>query len=252
MLEKKMTPNLRSLITLGGITINLYGLLFLAAILIILLILRRYMQRHNHNPELAIGGTLYAMAGVIIGARLVYSLYYSFPSFVQNPLSIFYIWQGGMSFHGGMLGLLLAGYWFCRKHKLPFLVLADTLVIPAAILLGAGRIINFLDHEITGTLTNILWCVEFQEIAGCRHPVQLYDALNNFFLAGVMYAFRKRKQAPGTLLFSYILFYSIIRFSIDFFRVYEFTLFGLGAGQYLALMTTLIAGYGLYRVSHAR
>src|SRR3989338_3682599 len=139
MLEKKMTPNLRSLITLGGITINLYGLLFLAAILIILLILRRYMQRHNHNPELAIGGTLYAMAGVIIGARLVYSLYYSFPSFVQNPLSIFYIWQGGMSFHGGMLGLLLAGYWFCRKHKLQFLVLADTLVIPAAILLGAGR-----------------------------------------------------------------------------------------------------------------
>jgi phosphatidylglycerol:prolipoprotein diacylglycerol transferase len=240
--------NLRSLINIGFARINLYGIIFAIAILVMLLITQRYFKKKNKDTSLAVSITFYSILSAIIGARLFYMLFYASSSFIQNPFEIFYFWQGGLSFHGGLFGMLIGGYCFCKKHNLDFLEISDILVIPTSLILAIGRIVNFLDNEIYGKITNLPWCIHFSAIEECRHPIQLYDSLNLLIIFIILLFINRKKRKKGTILLIFITLYSLLRFFLDFMRQYTTYYLGIGTGQYLSLLTLIIASYMFARL----
>jgi phosphatidylglycerol:prolipoprotein diacylglycerol transferase len=239
--------NLRELIDFSFISINLYGILFAAAGIAISILLKKFMINHKKDPELAITATIYLLLGVLIGARLFYVLFYNLSYFINTPIEIFYLWQGGMSFHGGLLGMFLSGYLFCRRNNLSALEIADTLAIPAAIILFLGKFVNFFNNELYGTITSLPWCIKFEGILECRHPVQVYEALKNLILFLLLIVLKKRNPKKGVIFFSFVSFYTLGRFFIDFFREYSKEYLGLGVGQYLNIVSFFIAAYFLWK-----
>lgn len=232
------------------IGISFYGIVYTLAFLISFFIIREYLKVKNKNPELAFSAIIYFIIGILIGARVFYVLFYSPIHFFENSLEIFYIWNGGLSFHGALLGAIISGYLFCRKNEISFLELGDVIVIPAAFFLSLGRIANFINSELYGKITNLPWCVNFKNIDGCRHPVQIYSSIKNLFIfIFLIYLKKTRRLNPGVIMFSFMFLYSLLRFFIDFFRVYNFVFFGLGTGQYLDMIIVLISGYFLFKIS---
>jgi phosphatidylglycerol:prolipoprotein diacylglycerol transferase len=161
------------------------------------------------------------------------------------------IWKGGLSFHGGLIGAVTAALIFCKKFKVKFYDLADLVVIPTALFLGLGRIANFLNAENVGTITNLSWCVKFPTAYGCRHPVQLYEAIKNFVIViilGSLYAKKQEWKIPkGAIFWFFWLFYGILRFVITFVRE-DPRRFGISLGQYLCLIMIVVSVIFLIRL----
>jgi phosphatidylglycerol---prolipoprotein diacylglyceryl transferase len=223
--------------------ITFYGLVFALAFITIFILLKFYFKNNKKDPNLAYSAVVYLILCTLIGARLVYVLYYEPLYFLNSPLKSLYIWEGGLSFHGGLIGAILFGILFCKKHKLNFLEIADLIVIPASLFLSLGKIANFFNSELYGKITNVPWCVKFKEAQGCRHPVQLYESAKNFLLFIFLFYFNQaKKPKKGFLLFSFIFFYTFCRFFIDFFREYDVVYLGLGSGQFLNILTFIISG----------
>jgi|SRR3989344_1770255 len=239
--------NLRNLINLGFIHINLYGIVFLFAFIAVFWIIRKYLKSDGKNPELAYTAVIYLIIGTLTGARIFYEAFYNFYNFLGNPVEIFYLWQGGLSFHGGVLGVAISSYFFCRKYKIDYLKIADTISIPVIFFLALGKIANFFNSELYGKITNVPWCVNFSEIEGCRHPVQIYESVKNFSIFFFLIYLKRKNVKKGIIFFSLIFLYSFLRFFIDFYRVYDTNFFGLGIGQYLNIITFLISGYFLIK-----
>lgn len=189
----------------------------------------------------------------VLGGRLGEFLFYSPGTFFSHPLEVFKIWHGGMSIHGGILGVLLFLFWKSQKNKLPFLKLADSIVIPLALALGFGRLANFINGELVGIPTDQTWGVIFPHIdALLRHPSQLYEAGKNFFLAGVLFYGLQKKwwHQTGLLFYSFLLGYGMLRFFIEFFREPDGQLGPLSTGQGLCLLMisgALCGGYKIYK-----
>jgi phosphatidylglycerol---prolipoprotein diacylglyceryl transferase len=189
----------------------------------------------------------YLVVGVIVGGRLGYVLFYNLPFYLANPLEIFAVWRGGMSFHGGLMGASLMGWWFTKKHGLSFYRLADLCVVAVPIGLGLGRIGNFINGELYGRPTNVPWAVVFPHGGPVpRHPSQLYEA----FLEGVVLFIgllwlAERVQTEGVLLWSFIGGYGVARFLVEFFREPDpqlgFVLGPFSMGQILSLAMILTA-----------
>jgi len=160
------------------------------------------------------------MLGVILGGRLGYVLFYNLAYYLHHPLGIFAVWEGGMSFHGGALGVIIAGYIFLKQNKLNFWKLADPAMPLVAIGLGLGRLGNFINGELYGRVTNVPWAMIFPESDGQpRHPTQLYE----LFLEGIalalicQYVYRKTK-IEGMGFWAFIGCYGVFRTFIEFFR----------------------------------
>ncbi len=185
---------------------------------------------------------IYVILGTIIGARVGYFFTKEISPFT-HLIDIFKVWQGGMSFHGGLIGIILATLFFCKRYKVKFYDLADIVVIPAALALFLGRIMNFVNGELVGTITNVKWCFYFKGYEGCRHPSQLYEALKNLLIFFVLLNLNKKKEKykSGTLFWLFILMYGFLRFIITFLRDDPRILFGLSGGQYLSLLMFIIA-----------
>jgi phosphatidylglycerol---prolipoprotein diacylglyceryl transferase len=228
--------------------INFYGITFALAFLVLFIILRKFFEYKNINKDLAYIAIIYSIIGTLIGARLMIIIYYTPKYFIQNPINIFYIWQGGLSFHGGLIGASIALFIFCKKYKLNLLEVTDTLIIPVILFLGIGKIANFMNTELYGTITNLPWCVNFKDINGCRHPVQIYEAIKNFALFIFLIYLKTKKPKRGIITLSAIFLYTLLRFFIDFFREYNTNYLGLGIGQYLNIITFLISGYYLFKL----
>ena len=226
--------------------VNFYGIVFALGFIIIFFVLKNFFGK---KQELATTATTYLILGTIIGARLIYVTYYAPNYFLNNPLRIFYIWNGGVSFHGGLIGVIIALYIFSKKYKIDLLELSDTIIIPITFFLGLGKIANFMNSELYGTITNLPWCVNFKNIEGCRHPVQLYESIKNFLLFFFLIYLKNKHAKKGIITFSFIFIYTSLRFLIDFSREYQTTYFGIFAGQYLNLITFLISGYVLYKLN---
>lgn len=164
----------------------------------------------------------YAALGGVLGGRLGYILFYNFESYLANPLGIFKVWQGGMSFHGGALGMSLALAWYARAGKRPFLELADFLVPVIPIGLGLGRLANFVNQELWGAPTTVPWGVVFTNPAAggvARHPSQIYEALLEGLLLFVILNLVARRPRPtGLLLGLFLMFYGLFRFAVEFVR----------------------------------
>ena len=165
----------------------------------------------------------YIIIGIILGGRLGYVLFYNFNYFLKNFTEIFMIWNGGMSFHGGILGVIIGTAIFAKKHKINSLVFLDLISLVAPIGIFLGRIANFINSELYGHETSLPWGVKFIQVDDLyRHPTQLYEAIFEGIILFLILLFFSRKEnlkMPGILSALFLIFYSIFRFIIEYFRV---------------------------------
>lgn len=240
------------LLEIGPLEIKYYGLVYVLGLLLAYFILRNIVRKNkieNLDIEKLYDLIIYIALGVILGARLLYFVFYSPLTFFYNPLEIFMVWQGGMSFHGGLIGLVIAVLVFSRKYKVKFYDLADVLVIPAALALFLGRIVNFVNAELIGTKTGLPFCIQYDNVEGCRHPSQIYEALKNLVMFFTLLFLRtKKKLKSGTLFWLFVLMYGVLRFLVTFFRE-DARFLGLSEGQYLSLAMVVVASVFLYRIN---
>ena len=164
----------------------------------------------------------YLIVGIIFGGRVGYVLFYNFKYYLENPIEILMVWNGGMSFHGGLIGIIIASKFFSNKHKTNQFIFLDLVALSAPIGIFFGRIANFINSELYGNATDVPWSVKFVLIDNIkRHPSQLYEAffegLILFFI--LSYFFKKDYfKKPGQISGLFLVFYSLFRFFVEFFR----------------------------------
>lgn len=242
-------PNIDPVIVqLGPFALRWYGVMYLIGFLIGFLVIRHLAEKRQLplNRDGQSDLLFYCVLGVILGGRLGYVLFYNAGYYLQHPLQIFSVWEGGMSFHGGLLGVVVAAVLFSWRRKLPVLLLGDILVTASALGLGLGRIGNFINGELWGRVTNVPWGMVFPA-AGPepRHPSQLYEAfLEGLVLFIVLWWLHRRKAPHGVPFFSFFLLYGSFRFLIEFFRQPDahlgFLWAGATMGQILCLPMILV------------
>ncbi|MBW2975140.1 prolipoprotein diacylglyceryl transferase [Candidatus Woesearchaeota archaeon] len=194
----------------------------------------------------------YLVIGTVLGARLFEVLVYNLPYYLKNPFEIIAVWHGGLSFHGGLIGAVIAGYLYSRKKKISFYDLADIVVIPLAFGLFLGRIGNFLNGELVGRITNLPWCVKFKNYDGCRHPSQLYESLKNLMIFSVLWFIKDKRLKKGMMFWSFVIMYSVLRFFIGFFRAPDAQIgfiLGLTMGQWLNMVMFGVGVYFFFRTN---
>lgn len=175
--------------------------------------------------------TILVASGVLIGGRAVEVIFYEWAYYGTHPWHIFCIWLGGMSTHGILFGGTFGAWLFCRLYQKSFLSLADELAIPAALIMGFGRLGNFIDGQIVGGVTDVWWAIKFPDAGGFRHPVVLYDGLKNLLLIPILLFIRRFNLSRGVLLGTFLFGYGFFRIFIDYFREYRMELLGLPPGQ---------------------
>ncbi len=203
---------------IGPLEIRYYGLLFALAFLIGYFILRKLAKEKNIHEDLIDSYFIYLLIFIVIGARLFEVIFYEPLYYLADPIKIFYIWQGGLASHGAIIAAILVTYFFTKKHKMHFYDLADLAVIPCALGAAFVRIGNFINGELVGKVTTLSTGMQFNNYEGLRHPVQLYEAFTNLIIFATLYNIRKLNLKKGTLFWSFILIYSILRFIIDSFK----------------------------------
>lgn len=214
------------IVQLGPLALRWYGLMYVLAFVTTYLLIARQLKR-GKVPELAphfenLNMTL--IISLVIGGRFGYVFFYNFSYYVENPLQAFNTLAGGMSFHGGVIGAIIGGFWFCRRHSLPFLALADLYVATMPLGLGYGRIGNFINGELYGRVSEVPWAMVFPGAGPLpRHPSQLYEALLEGLLLFLLLAWAaRRKEAKGwghgTILALFILLYGVLRCLVELFR----------------------------------
>ena len=241
------------LIELGPIRLSWYGLMYVFGFMASYFIVRYQMKKKDFgvSKQEVEDFYFYLILGLIIGARLGYILFYDLKMYLGDPLEIFAIWHGGMSFHGGLIGLLLVGIFFCSKRKKSFWKIADLFVVTAPIGLGLGRIGNFINGELYGRVTQVPWGIIFPRGGPLpRHPSQLYEsALEGGILFLILWFVKDKKIPSGGLLALFLSLYGVFRFFIEFFREPDAQLgFVLGPftmGQVLCAFMTVV-GMGLF------
>ncbi len=206
------------------------------------------LPRLQHHRNLTISTEVWsrilswAVLGVVVGGRLGYVLFYGLSTYLQNPLEIFAVWNGGMSSHGGFIGTALSFWYILRKEKIPFLAVADIAVVPIAIGLAFGRLGNFINLELYGTVTSLPWGIEIPGVEGLRHPTQIYALCKDLFIASLCFVALRRSIAlqTGRVFSLFLILYGCLRFAIEFVRVPDHTLthilnFTLTRGQLLTI-----------------
>jgi phosphatidylglycerol:prolipoprotein diacylglycerol transferase len=189
--------------------------------------------------------------GVLLGGRSFAIVFDEWPFYREHPGLIPAFWLGGMATHGLLVGAAAATALFALVWKIPFLALADTLVIPGAFLMGMGRIGNFIDGQIFGSVTDVWWAVKFPHADGFRHPVVLYDGLKNLLLIPLLLYVRKTNATPGAVAAQFVFWYAFPRIFIDLYRDYPTHRLALGSGQTLNLVMAAL-GVGLLARSRLR
>jgi phosphatidylglycerol:prolipoprotein diacylglycerol transferase len=189
---------------------------------------------------------VYLMIGTVVGARLFEIIFYNPSYYFAYPLKMIAVWEGGLSFHGGLLGVFLATYLFCKRKKISFFALADVLVIPAALALALGRLGNFMNGELYGRVTSLPWGMRFSGVEGFRHPSQLYESAKNMFIAGILLWQSKKGKQEGYLFGLFLFLYGILRFLVEFVREPQVFVGPLTMGQALS-MPVIIGGVYLVK-----
>ena len=195
----------------------------------------------------------YLILGLIIGGRLGYVLFYNLNFYLNNPLDILKIWQGGMSFHGGVVGIIIVTIIFAKKNYQNSFCYLDIVSYVAPIGIFFGRIANFINSELYGIETSVPWAVKFIQVDNLfRHPSQLYEALLEGIILFLILLYLKNKdftKTPGFISGVFLIFYSFFRFVIEFYRVPDeqlgYLLFNLTMGQIMSLFFLIV---GLYLV----
>jgi phosphatidylglycerol:prolipoprotein diacylglycerol transferase len=211
------------LFRIGPIGLSWYAFMYVVGFTAAHFIIRhRYRQgvlklRESHDVKVLIADCVY---GVVLGARIGYILFYNSRFYWEHPWEIPAVWHGGMSFHGGLMGCLIAVYLFSRRRGVPFFQVGDSLALCAPIGLGFGRIGNFINGELYGRVTQVPWAMVFPRGGPYpRHPSQLYESfLEGIILWTLLFAIDRRKPREGTVSAFLLIFYGIFRFVVEFFR----------------------------------
>jgi phosphatidylglycerol:prolipoprotein diacylglycerol transferase len=240
---------------IGPLEFRWYGLMyiigFVAAYFVILAGARRSKLRLSKDDAADLVFT--SALGVVLGGRIGYILFYNFSYYLTHPLKMLAVWEGGMSFHGGLAGALLAGFWFARKHNLGFYPLADLVFLSAPIGLGLGRIGNFINGELYGRLTGVPWGMVFPGGGDLpRHPSQLYEAaLEGPVTFAILWLLGRKEPPAGVIFWSFIGLYGLFRFCVEFFREPDvqmgYLLGSFSMGQFLSFPMLLLGGVMVLR-----
>ncbi|WP_111497330.1 prolipoprotein diacylglyceryl transferase [Marinobacter bohaiensis] len=210
-------------ISLGPLKIHWYGLMYLIGFAVGWW-LGRLRTRKPWSPvnEQQMGDLLFYIAlGVILGGRFGYVVFYNFPTFMGDPLWLFRVWEGGMSFHGGLIGVILAMWWYGRKLNCGFFALADFVAPLVPVGLGAGRIGNFINGELWGKPTDVAWGMVFPTApdALARHPSQLYQfAMEGVLLFAALWLFSSKQRPRMAVSGLFLTLYGCFRIIAEFFR----------------------------------
>jgi len=236
---------------IGPISLRWYGLMYLVGFAAAYWLASRRLPRTGWTKDELSDLLFYSFLGVILGGRIGYVLFYNFSAFTDNPLILFRIWEGGMSFHGGCIGVILAAWWYSRRRGWKFLAVGDFIAPLVPIGLGAGRIGNFINGELWGRQTDVPWAFIFPDAGpNPRHPSQLYE----FFLEGavlfvILWLYSVRPRPVGSVGGLFLLGYGVFRFIVEFYREPDLHLAnlyasGLTQGQMLCI-PMILGGLGL-------
>ena len=227
--------------SLGFVDIRWYSMAYIGAFLIGIYLIKYFNNKHINIIQNKIIDEffIWAVSSVILGGRIGYVIFYQMENFIQNPIYLFYIWRGGMSFHGGLLGMMIAIYLFSKKNNLNFFTLSDLVSLVAPIGIFFGRIANFINIELIGKVTNFPLAIIYPTIDNYpRHPSQLYEAFFEGIILFIILVFifnkKKLNKNSGFVSGYFLLIYGILRFLIEYLREPDqhigliFNLFSMG------------------------
>lgn len=241
------------LLSLGPFEIRYYGIVYALAFVFAFLFLHRARKSENLplSREEVDSLMVSVVIGTLVGARLFEVLFYHPAFYFRHPLEIFALWHGGLSFHGGFIGVVIAVALFCRNKKVSLLQIGDHLVIAAALSLALGRIANFINGELYGRITTLPWAVKFPGAEGFRHPSQVYEAVKNTAIFVTLLRVNPSRHREGYRVALFLLLYGVFRFVIEFVREPEVFVGPLTMGQVLSLPMIALGLWMVKRTSKA-
>jgi phosphatidylglycerol:prolipoprotein diacylglycerol transferase len=211
-------------IALGPIKVHWYGLTYIGGLAFAWWLARRRAMTQPHSPlqrDQVDDLIFYAAVGIVLGGRLGYALFYGFERLSEDPLWVFRVWEGGMAFHGGLLGVLVAMALFARQHSIQWGRLMDFVAPLTPVGLALGRLGNFIGQELWGRASDVSWAMVFPRdpLGLARHPSQLYQfALEGCLLFLILLGFSRRARPTWAVSALFLLGYGVLRFTAEFFR----------------------------------
>lgn len=247
--------------SIGPLSVTWYGLSYVVSFILCGQYAKIYLKRHNNSLLLSNTSLedllVWIIFGVLLGGRLGYIFFYKPGYYISFPWEIFYVWEGGMSFHGALLGVALSVFIFTKKYKKSFWKITDLLSFCAPIGLFLGRIANFINGELWGHPSTVAWAVIFPRSSVPRHPSQLYESFTEgfllFFILWFCVFIKKLDAYPGKVTGIFLVGYACSRFGVEFFREPDAHLgylwLNLSMGQYLTLPLFVLGSFLLLRPS---
>ena len=245
-------------IQIGSIAIRWYSLAYIGGFGLGYLWIRKDLTEELGDlKENALNMLSSVMIGIILGGRLGYCLFYSPSYYIQNPIEIAYVWQGGMSYHGGAIGALLGAFLFAKKNKLNIYKAFDWVAMASTIGIFFGRLANFVNAELYGRITQVPWAMVFPGSDGQpRHPSQLYEAFGEGLILGlILWLYKRKNPQPGRMMAVYLMGYGFIRFLIEYTREPNAHIglwMGLSRGQLLCVLMMILGGVGMLGLRHMK
>ena len=231
-----------------SLEIRWYSLAYIIGIILGWIYCKKKLIKDQHILGLFDDFITYLIIGVILGGRFGYALFYNLKYYLENPFEILMVWNGGMSFHGGLIGVILATQLFSKKHNVNYFIFLDLVSIVAPIGIFFGRISNFINSELIGRATDLPWSVQFILIDNIkRHPSQLYEAFFEGIILFLLLGFFFKKnylENPGKISALFLIFYSLFRFFTEFFRMPDtqigYLILNLTLGQLISVFFLVI------------
>ncbi|MBN2881481.1 prolipoprotein diacylglyceryl transferase [Candidatus Woesearchaeota archaeon] len=243
---------------IGSLELRYYGLIYAVMFLLgtfIIIKLAEYRREklkiksyQKITKDTIYDYMIYLIIGSILTARIFHIIFYNLDFYIQNPLEIIAFNHGGMSIHGGFVGGILATLLFCKKRKIHFYDIADLVMIPVALGLAVGRIGNLINQELCGKPSNVPWAITCGKDEILRHPSQIYESLKNLTIFIILLLLNRKHLKRGTIFWTFILMYGILRFSVEFFKDMPVITLGLTMGQILSVPMVIVGSIMLYKI----